>query len=90
MFYLWWVEYVNRLNPPHDQRLRPQGSYPVILRLVLPDGSEEWRLGNAFRWTPGGAVMVSWQAQPGDPRSVEHAWLPLADVKRVIVRPARQ
>lgn len=25
--------------------------------------------------------MVSWQAQPGDPRSVEHDWLPLADVK---------
>lgn len=81
-------EYANEVPAPKDQPRRPQGSYPVILRLVLSDGSEQWRPGSAIRWTDSGAVMVSWQEQPGDSRSVVHAWLPLADVARVINRPA--
>ncbi len=62
------------------------GRYPVIIRLVRTDLSEEWRPGSAIRWTPSGAVMVSWQEHPGDPRSVVHAWLPLAYLARVINR----
>lgn len=79
-------QYSNEVPAPKDQPRRPQGSYPVIVRLVVADGSEEWRPSNASRWTAT-AVPASWQQQPGDPRSVIHAWLPLADVAR-INRPA--
>lgn len=76
------------MTPPKDQPRRPTGvNYPVIVRLVLTDQSEEWRPGVAIRWTAV-AVMVGWQAEPGDPRSMVHAWLPTADVRRVIRRPA--
>lgn len=75
-----------KVPAPKDQTRRPQGSYPVIARLVLADGSEEWRPGNASRWTAT-AVLASWQQQPGDSRSVVHAWLPLADVTRVTAGP---
>lgn len=61
--------------------------FPVIIRLVLPDQSEEWRPAKAFRWTPSGAVMVSWETTPGDPRSSTAAWLPVSDVARVLRRP---
>jgi len=80
-------QYSNQIPAPQDQPRRPQGSYPVIIRQVRTDLSEEWRSGSAIRWTPSGAVMVSWQEQPGDPRSVVHAWLPLADVARVSIGP---
>ena len=80
--------YVNQVAAPKDQPLRPPGvTYPVILRLVLADGSEEWRPGKSVKWTRS-AVLVGWEAQPGDHRSVEHAWLPTEDVRRVIRRPA--
>lgn len=63
-------------------------NYPVIVRLILAESAgEEWRPGVAIRWTAL-AVMVGWQADPGDPRSMVHAWLPAGDVRRVIHRPA--
>lgn len=53
-------EYATQLPPPRDQPRRPQGDYPVIVRLVHTDLSEEWRPGRAVRWTPT-AVLAGWQ-----------------------------
>lgn len=79
---------MNQLTPPKDQPQRPAGvNYPVIVRLVLADSAgEEWRPGTTVKWTQT-AVMVGWQADPGDPRSMSYAWLPVSDVRRVIRRP---
>lgn len=77
--------YVNQLAPPKEQTRRPQGSIPVIARLVLRDGYEEWRPGHANRWTAS-AVLVGWHAIPGDHRTMTYAWLPVDDVARVLRR----
>lgn len=80
--------YANQMDAPRKQPLRPAGiNYPVIIRLVLVDASEEWRPGQAIKWTEA-SVLVRWESTPGDPRSATHAWLPTNDVKRVIRRPS--
>lgn len=56
-------EYANQLPAPRDQPRRPQGDYPVIVRLVHTDLSEEWG-----QVTPsGGQQPRSWQAGNNSP-----------------------
>ena len=80
-------EYVNEVRAPKDQPLRPSSVvYPVIVRLALPDGSEQWRPGRTIKWT-NEAVYVAWETTPGEPRHLSRAWLAVEDVRRVIRRP---
>lgn len=79
--------YTNEIPAPKDQPRRPTTViYPVILRLVLPDGSQQWRPGRTVRWTPA-AVYVARETTPGESRYLSYAWLPVGDVRRVINRP---
>lgn len=79
--------YSNQIAAPKNQPRRPQGNFPVIVRLVHQDNSEEWRPSVVIRFTDT-AVLAGWQQEPGNPRSVIHIWLPVDDVARVIHRPA--
>jgi len=81
-------KYTNALPTPDHHPLRPPGvSYPVILRLVLENGSEQWWPGKTVKWI-GDAVMVSWESEPGNPRSNEYVWLAARDVRCVIHHPS--
>ena len=65
---------------PHP--VKPQGSIPIIVRIVWNDGGlEEWRPARAIRWTPT-HVMVVWQPEPGNARTEDSLWLRASDVLR--------
>lgn len=68
---------VNSEMPPKVP-LKPQGNRPVIARMVWLDG-EEFTPGRAIRWTPT-HVMVSWLADPADPRTERSCWFRADDV----------
>ncbi len=75
------TEPMNSARPPKIP-LNPSGqSIPVIARVVWAD-REEWWPARATRWTHE-HVLVSWRAGDTD----QLCWLPVEDVKRVIVRP---
>lgn len=59
---------------------------PVIARLVLDDYSEECYPAIALRWTAT-HVMVSIQADPGNPDSTFYVWLLAEDIARVLRTP---
>ena len=79
------IEYRNSVKP---DAVPPggMGAIPVIARLVCPDGSEEWWPARAVRWTAT-SVLIGFEAEPGDHRSLRYLWLSVDDVARVI-RPA--
>jgi hypothetical protein len=67
---------------PDHVPVKPQGSIPVIVRLVWSSsGLEEWRPARAIRWTPT-HVMVMWQPEPGNARTEDFLWLRAGDVLR--------
>lgn len=68
---------------PSEIPLNGMGQIPVIVRLVLQDGSEEWWPGKAVRWTSE-HVLVGRETDPGNPRSMSYIWLKAADVARVL------
>jgi hypothetical protein len=75
-------------QPPAVSPGAPMGEHPVIIRLQWPDG-EEWRPGIADRWTAT-EVRVRWRDEhTTDPREHRAAWLPVADVARVLRRDPR-
>jgi hypothetical protein len=76
------VGYLNAARPPVVPTRFTGRSYPVIARLVLPDGGEEWWPAVAVKWTDT-HVLVS--TQPGQDRV--YTWLEADDVARVIRRP---
>jgi len=62
----------------------PGPSYSVISRLVLLDGSEEYRPSKAVRWSRS-HVMIKLQERDGiEP---EYVWLRVEDVQRVLRKP---
>lgn len=70
---------LNRLPAVGTPGARPMGDVPVVVRLVLPDGTEQWRPGRANRWTHT-QVLVLWLEDASDPYSQQIAWLAVADV----------
>jgi hypothetical protein len=76
------VEYSNSVKPDAVPS-GGMGSIPVIARLVYPDGSEEWWPAKATRWTPT-SVLIGFETEPGDHRSLRYLWLSVDDVARVI------
>lgn len=78
------MAYVNQVKPAVVPG-GAQGSIPVIARLVLLDGSEEWWPARAVRWTRT-EVLIARQLDPTDSLSVRHLWLPVGDVARVLRR----
>jgi len=46
----------------------------VVVRVVWPDGTEEWRAARAIRWTQT-HVMVNWRDDDNDPHSERYEWL---------------
>lgn len=68
---------------PAQIPVRPQGDFPVIVRVVWEDGTEEWRPARAVRWTAE-HVMVAWRDVQQDPRSERYEWLRAGDVARSV------
>lgn len=60
------------------------GDIPVIVRLVLEDGTEMWRPARANRWTRT-QVLVIWLNDPQNPWSQQTSWLATADVTQAVV-----
>lgn len=79
------IKYRNSVKPDAVPTGR-MGAIPVIARLVCPDGSEEWWPARAVRWTAT-SVLIGFETEPGDHRSLRYLWLAVDDVARVI-RPA--
>ena len=75
-------EYRNAVKPDKVP-LGGTGAIPVIARLVREDGSEEWWPARAVRWTATD-VLIGFEAEPGDPKSLRYLWLRVDDVARVI------
>jgi len=75
-------EVANR-EAPAQIPVRPQGDFPVIVRVVWDDGTEEWRPARAVRWTAE-HVMVAWRDVQQDPRSERYEWLRAGDVARSV------
>ncbi|MCZ4326772.1 hypothetical protein [Brachybacterium paraconglomeratum] len=65
------------------------GDVPVIVRLVLEDGSELWRPARANRWRDD-RVLVIWKNVIGDGWSSQSTWLWMHDVTRAIVGPSAE
>lgn len=82
---------VNKIDPPAggSPGERPMGDVPVIVRLVLEDGSEMWRPARANRWR-GGGVLVIWENVIGNGWSSQFDWLAVEDVTRAITGPSHQ
>lgn len=75
--------YMNEDLPKDIPVKLPGPSYSVIVRLVLLDGTEEYRPARAVRWTPT-HVMAKLQERDGlDP---QYLWLNSSDVHRAIRR----
>lgn len=71
----------NRVPPVGTPGARPMGDIPVIVRLVLEDGVEQWRPATANRWTAT-QVLVMWMNSPRTPWSRQMCWLSASDVSR--------
>lgn len=65
------------------------GNIPVLVRLVLEDGTETWRIAAANRWTRE-QVLVIWRNDPDNPYSTQSCWLAAHDVARAITGPTEQ
>jgi len=76
-------EYRNAVQPDTVPSGNPGGAIPVIARLVCADGLEEWWPARAVRWTATD-VLIGFEAEPGNPRSLRYLWLRVNDVARVI------
>lgn len=79
-------EYRNTVQPDTVPSGNPGGPIPVIARLVCADGLEEWWPARAVQWTATD-VLIGFEAEPGNSRSLRYLWLRVDDVARVI-RPA--
>jgi hypothetical protein len=75
-------EYRNVVTPGKVP-LGGMGPIPVIARLVCADGVEEWWPARAVQWTTT-EVMIGFEAEPGDHKSLRHLWLRVDDVARCI------
>ncbi|MGP5057028.1 hypothetical protein ACTXJ3_18335 [Brachybacterium paraconglomeratum] len=69
----------NRLPSVGTPGARPMGNIPVLVRLVLDDGTEMWRPARANRWTAT-QVLVVWQNDSSNPWSTQMCWLSTKDV----------
>ena len=80
---------INSIPPPPGggPGERPRGAVPVIVRLVVDDGTEVWRPARANRWR-GHGVLVIWENVIGNGWSSQSAWLDVGDVTRAIAGPA--
>ena len=77
------LEILNRLPAVGTPGGRPMGNIPVIVRLLLADGTEMWRPGRANRWTAS-QVLVLWRNDARDPRAEQMAWLAVTDVTQAL------
>ena len=80
-------EYLNeRPAPTSGPATSPRPPIPVIVRLELTGGAEEWWPGEALDWNTE-LVLVRRQSRPGDGTSTRFTWVPAGDVARVLRRP---
>lgn len=80
------LEILNRLPSVGTPGGRPMGNIPVIVRLLLADGTEMWRPGRANRWTAS-QVLVLWRNDARDPYAEQMAWLAVTDVTQALHGP---
>lgn len=83
------LEILNRLPAVGTPGGRPMGNVPVIIRLLLADGTEMWRPGRANRWTSSQALVL-WRNDSRDPHSEQMAWLHVDDVTQALHGPRAQ